>query len=517
MQKKHAKLREYFAKNITYLQIHKLHLLTALSCVISLLFLGCFVMLNLGSTLIADDYIFYEFLDTTPLFDAFQNYHILTGRYSNAALLIMSIKLFGIQALWIIPLASLLILYAGVGLAVNELSRLIQPKATPNIVHISTVALASLIVTLSLIASPSIYDVYVWFSAASVYISSAAITSLAIFVALRSLRHKKISAINCGVFFLLCLISAGFYELIPISFVSIGTTLLAVSFTKYVKIRFKSPMRIYSALVIITGVLGGVLTLLSPWSKERSESQAGGIGLVPQKILDHLGFIQEYVFNWRIVIPILIACLLYVVFSKLKKRLLPIILVTSLSMILLPLIVVAALLGYTGSIEPTGLGSYRVLHAVSVFIVLGLAGVFFSAVSVLNIKRAPLLLAIIISLTAATAVVLGFASLSKVTQAVYTKKSIMEYRKALIENDLAHNRNPIRIMPAPILLPNSQPYDIPFAGPERQIWINNWIKAYYNIPQDKDIQILSDADGYCTNFSSSDTYAKRNCAESVLH
>lgn len=480
----------------------------------------------MGSTLTADDYLFFSTVNNQSTFTSLANYGSeIGGRYSFAITIIASIKLFGIRALEILPAASLVLLLVGASSASIHYLKLINKKTTIPELRLG-VAIAIFAVVSSLITAPSVFDTFVWFSAVPVYVTSFGVLFVAASILLKDLSATKIRLWPYVLAFILLLVASGYLEFIPIELVLTGTfTLIAslvFSFTKVPNKQsiLKIKLRIVSLLLIVSGLIGGIILRFSPDTLKRIES---GKKYTAQETLsvtiNHLQLIPQFIFSWHVFFSIVLGILIYMCVGKtssLKYR--SIVLGLSIGLITIPVTIVGILAAVSGLTEATGMGSNRLLYVATTGILLGTSLLVYSVINLLashlkskNTYTLPLLLVPLVLIS----LVYGASSLSKVAQAVYVKKSMVQYREAVIQHDIETNQTTIRIMPASILLSNSQVNDIGFGSPKIEIW-SSVLYSYYHIPIVKKLDFASEAPpGYCTTLSSSVDYGKQTCKDIV--
>jgi hypothetical protein len=487
--------------------------------IIVLVFVVLLSLLSSGTTLTADDFQFYAYINNHSLLTAFENYGAaLTGRYGNAFILILSIKTLGSQAVKILPFLSFSLMVAGVCFTIYNLTFLIK-SFNQSMLKLLMLT-GSLMVIAGLVTAPSIFDTYVWFAASTVYVTAGAVLAIASSILSASLRTEKESVWSYVAVFLLVLFAGGFYEFIPILLVIVGVVGIIIVIYKKQSMRSSLIKRffVFSVLILVAGIISGLLLRFSPWTAMRiSHSPHANISIITAHIFNHLKLITYYVFSWRVLFSVAIGAMLYLALGSVLKTYLHYLiwLITAICLTLLPLLSVATLAAVSGLIEPTGMASSRLLYVATTGIMLGCSIFIYGLLCFFYKFKIPgkkevLYVGIFIVLSVATAA--GTISLTKVIHAVYLKKSMVEYREAVIKYDLASNKNYVRLYPAPILLQNSQVWDIAFAG-HPQYWLKA-VRIYYHIPMNKTIDIpVNIPAGYCTTYSGNSIYSKYNCSE----
>jgi hypothetical protein len=491
--------------------------------IIDIFLITFLIILCLGSTLTADDYQFFALVNTQHYSYLLLHYGSeISGRYSYAFIIITSIKLLKLKALSIVPIASLMLLLIGAVYSVVSYLRIVK-KTSPLTVRLA-IATTLFAVIASLVTAPSIFDTFVWFSAAPVYILSFAVLFVMTGLTLRDLPSMKRHRWLYPIVFFLGIVAAGFLEVIPIELVVLGLTGIFLTINKRESIVagvVKNKLRIYSFIFLISGVIGGTILRLSPWTSIRVTSgKQYAFGQMIQVMFSHLQIIPQYIFSWRVLFSIIIGILLFLCIGKvssLKNKLL-LLFIISIVLIVVPTIIVGGLAAVSGLTEANGMASNRLLYDSTSGVMLGIALLVYIVVNELHIHSSTKLKYVaycVLFLSLFVGLGYGVSSLSKVTQAVYVKKSMFEFREAVIASDLASHRPSVRIVSASILLPNSQIEDIGFGSPVHEVWERS-IRTYYNIPSTIKLDFTSVAPaGYCTTGSESVTYGKQTCAQIV--
>lgn len=490
---------------------------------INLFFISFLVIIGIGSTLTADDYQFFSVVNNQSVLTSLANYGSeISGRYSFAITIVASIKLFGLRALEILPVASLFLLIGGVLYASVRYLKIIK-RDSPSSMRLA-VATAPFAVLGSLITAPSIFDTFVWFSATPVYVTSFAVLFVAISIVFRDLSDKRIRPWLYITVFALLLFAAGFIEVMPVELMLIGVFGLMLSIGRkkdIVPSNLKTKLKLASVLFIASGLVGGIILRLSPWTSLRI---ASGHHYTTHETLNvtlnHLQLIPQFIFSWHVLFSLVLGILAYLCIGKISSsRNRVVALIVSISLIIIPLLIVGALAALSGLIEATGMGSSRLLYIGTSSILLGTSLLIYFIIDVVLGSRLKSNMNFVLPSIAVLSVFICFmystSSLSNVGQAVYTKKSMVQYREAVIANDLATDRATIRIMPASILIANSQINDIGFGSPKTEVW-SGALYDYYHIPRTKKLDFASQAPpGYCTLLSSSVIYGKQTCSDIV--
>lgn len=480
-------------------------------------FLSVLAILSFGSTLTADDYQFYANIGSHNTGWSFLHYgSTLTGRYGNALILILSIKLLGIKALAILPILSLLVLMLGVGYTVYRASFLI--KGMPDNKQRLLVASALFVCVSSFITAPSLFDTYVWFAAATVYVTAGAVLAIIASIISFSLRRNHVSIWFYGSVLVLSIFVGGFYEVIPVLLIFAGVTslvLMRVKTWRTIITPRQLQVRAFSIVVAFSGLISGLLLRFSPWTVNRISTSANhSLANTINIISNHFQLIPEFLFSWKVIFVIFIALLLYVVDRHAKTiRYHVSIILTGLVLVLVPLLIVAGIVGLSGLVEANRLGSNRLLFVATTGIMTGSSLVLYSLLHILGrLRKNTAIVSVCLIVFLGLSAVTGISSLLQVNQAVYTKRSMMEYREAVINYDLSIHSKTVRIIPDPVLLPNSQILDTNY-NDVTSYWLPA-IREYYHIPSATTLLVPTHVlAGYCTTFSSSPNYNKQTCAD----
>jgi hypothetical protein len=487
--------------------------------VINLFFISFLIVLCLGSTLTADDYQFFDLSNSLSYFYLLTHLAaLISGRYSYAFVVTSSIKIFGLKAVSILPIGSLLLLMFGAVYSSINLLKIMKKDTVLNKRFATQIAIFAVVG--SLVTAPSIFDTFVWFSAAPAYVLSVAMLLIAVSLALRDLVTAKIHWLFSAMVFVVCLFAAGFLEVIPITLVLMGIAGLVTGY--YIKNTRSKKLQIYSLSFLAAGCIGGAVVRFSPWTALRISS--GKHFTTGQRIaitFRHLQLIPQYIFSWRILFSVALALLLIIYIGKLPSLRSKIgVFSISVCLIFLPCLIIGALAASSGLIEATNLASNRLLYDGTAGIMLGFGLLMYLAGSLIptSIKqKTDFRGSIALSIVLLFCLAFGASSLSKVDQAVYVKKSMFQYREAVIQHDVATGRSSVRILPASILLKDSQVDDIGFGSPKTEVW-EKALRGYYHIPNTTPLEFSNQAPaGYCTITSDSATYGKQTCTQIVNH
>ncbi len=512
---KYSHVKKFFARD------RYINILTVFLLIISLSFLAILAINSMGGAALADDYVFYNLFNKKGFVDSILDYNVYSGRYSNALVLIFSIKLFGLFAIKIVPFLSLLVIVCCAGYVGHWLAKRVIRGTNALARKRLFTALAIFTSLMVLVCAPSLFDTYIWFSAATVYVTGGAAFLLMLAIGCSLVDRPRIHWWQYVALFVSGLFTAGFYEFMPILVGAAGFSVLVISFLKNKRIKkWRRNLLGVSITTMLSAIAGLLLLVTSPWVRMRQAGQNAGFSdrFVP-RIVDHFDIISQYTVGWRVLFPVLVGLLLFIIFSKPKslRRYIWIFALSTVS-IFVPILTVGVLVSWANSIDFTGLGSNRVLFAGTSFIMLGIAGlVYLLASSVsqwvkkFNFTPSMFVISMIVAL-------LGFGCsmiyLSRVTQATYLRKSLVSYREALIKHDIASGRESVRVMPATVQLNDSQVIDIQFGGID-QVWVNQ-VRIFYKIPKDRDVEFPKNPPPvYCTSFASRQILQVQNCAENV--
>jgi hypothetical protein len=499
--------------------LNKDHLFIYILC-ISIFFATTLIIICIGSTLTADDYQFFDVVNSQSYFNSMTHFGTeISGRYGFAFTVITFIKILKLKALSILPISSLVLLLIGTTYGTVRYLKLTK-KDTPSTTKLA-MATAIFAALATLISAPSIFDTFIWFSATPVYVTSYAVLFMATSLVLRDLYDDRVRVWIYVFIFLLLVFAAGFLEVIPIELALVGLVGLLSSVRRKQTLDIPNlKLKIYSILFLAAGLISGSLLRFSPWTSNRiATGHHYSVSEIFSITFGHLQLIPQFIFNWHIAFSVIVGILIYLCIGKIQTQKNTIITFgLSVSLVFIPLLIVGVLASASGLIEATGMASNRLLYVGTSGIFLGLALLTYCIIS-LFIKPTNVRVQQIGTLLLATLLVVCFigsvGSLSKVTQAVYIKKSMVEYREAVIYNDLASHRTTVRILAAPILLANSQVNDIGFGSPKVEVW-STALHGYYHIPPTTKLSFDSVAPaGYCTVVSDSVIYGKQTCEEIV--
>jgi hypothetical protein len=161
-----------------------------------------------------------------------------------------------------------------------------------------------------------------------------------------------------------------------------------------------------------------------------------------------------------------------------------------------PLVIVALATGYAWPQT----APFRAAFVATASMSIGAAMVVYLVVSAIVASR-PMLakVAVAFALVAVTTRVGVFvASAMPVIKAEQLRARLVATRGASIRRQLRRDRTAISILPAPMIDPKAQAYDLLFAGQPQIGFLVSMIRAYYGIPTDARLDIVpTQPSGYC--------------------
>jgi hypothetical protein len=467
------------------------------------------ILVALNSTPIADDIGVIPWIhNASPLSFLHGYWSGLTDRYANAVLLLLTVEAFGVHAVQLtaLLLVALMCAFATIAARSAGAGRRVRP-GTPLIGCLATVAM--------IVSAPSLFDTIGWFNAVAIYLAGltaavgvgAWMAHLAARVSMPGRKHLLLSLALGG-------IAAGFTEVVGAVLV-LGALLAAVNVAVVESSRERRRRLIGCLGAVAAGAAVGVAVIfVGPGSQLRSQAQQAGVGSARfgLAVVENLGIIHSFFISGGA----LLAVALGLAFWALRGP------VNTLSgvrwliawfwfLMWAPLVVVAVMTAYAGSTAP-----HRTAFIVTASMVASVAVMTYVVAGLAVAARRRLgVLVVPLSLLAMAIGVGGFAnSASPVIRAEHLRATLMASRAASIRRQVQFHRTVIWIVPAPLIDPETDAFDLLYAGKPTWSFVVPAIREYYRVPARDAVEIIKlQPRGYCLPNVSVPRFGVRSCQQ----
>lgn len=407
----------------------------------------------------------------------------VTGRYSNAALLALSLGLFGTGAIIALPLLLTLGLLGGV----ITLAWIVLRERGVSSPTLAAVAIGTAF-TAAALAVPSLFDGFVWFNSVSIFLASivAIVWAAVVVLTVHRLRSEPVRLL---ITFLVAFFAFGFAE---------STTILvgagaAVALMAAVIARRWANARLWLT-VGVSAAFALIVIYLLPGTQERLAIQSGifpetTIALVVKGALGLFSVPVVLLTSWRLALVFLVAACIGLGLLRTAST---------------PTLIRAAVIGLTLAFVPSVLSGivtfltvqsapYRAQTLPVLLSVVGL-GTVIAALTIVISRRIPRVLrrpdAVAVIVVALVAVSVA-GPLSSTVQAVAQRQGLVDFRDAAVFSGSARP-----LAPAPLLLASTEATELAYTG-EQTSWFVGGMDEFYAIDAVGRGIDLRQPEGYC--------------------
>ena len=310
---------------------------------------------------------------------------------------------------------------------------------------------------------------------------------------------------QCAVFGLLAFVSQGFNE--PAAII----TCLIASFLLLGSLVGKSKTTLITAIWCVGAVAGLAIDYLSPATQSREKYQHAALNVHNVFISSLRDFLytKHTLLSWRVALIAVLGLAFALVISELSKQMRKRLAGIGLVLCVVPTYITAILTHYANSAEG-GMTETRTTTIPFGFLVAGLVCLIVVLPHSLphRVRRwlpVALYVAIPVSLAVSLQPVLN------VVRAEILRDSLLRYREASIQSQVAAHQQTVYVVPAPILLEDSQAVDLSYTKNRQIGWSVVAIANYYGL-QDKVIKIANmPPPGYCLTYSDATWWGAYTC------
>lgn len=463
---------------------------------------------------IADDFHYFNQLSSYGTVDYIVNFYTSdTGRYAQGASMAVLYKLFGSNSVVVGPIIEILLLIATTTWASFLLLRSFK-VTTRRLSKALILGLTSTSVVL--LYTPSLFDSLYWLTSSTVYVLSLVGLVFNFSLALYVLQLQRPRWWHYFLLMLSVIIGQAFSEATSAIIVSLSGIALLVAIILRQRGRNLKPSHFTSLTsVLVAAIIGFLIVYFSPGSRQRqakSESQFDFHAMFVDSIHNTLQFLQTFV-SWRLALIIAVALAVAHFLPRLSKKRSIAGLGIGLLLVVLPAYITFVISSYSmGTYIP-----FRLYTIPTAFTCIGL--IIVTAIGCQWITRyfskftpPHLSLPLLCTVFAIAGYFSALPIVRDVLSAEILRSSLYDNRAASIASQLSQSNNTtVRVVPAPILLNESEAGDFSFK--EKQIsWFADSFKQYYNI-DNKNVVIDSlPPAGYCLPEQAPTWYGAEICS-----
>ncbi|MGO9791568.1 MAG: hypothetical protein ACLP8S_19315 [Solirubrobacteraceae bacterium] len=454
---------------------------------------GVLVSVAVHTTPMADDYGWLSSIPHSTPSGFLQGYwNGLTDRYANALLLLVTVKGLGASALQV---TSLLMLFLLCIFSAMSARRVVPVQHA----GIGAALLGSLASVAIIVTAPSLFDTFGWYTAVTIYLSAViAAAGVVAWMAHLAVSARKVGAPQTILSFVIGLIAAGFTEVMGL--VIVATAMLAAANALAAAQRpVRRSLSVAYCAAAAGAAVGVGIIFLGPGSRLRAHSLGGshfGVTEISRALTENFWYVH-FVVSWR-ALPAFAAGLIYcwlrgpVADPATKSWLL----IWTVYLMIAPRLIVALVTGI--SIAPVAF--YRTAFIATACMTIAVAVLTYLFASAVVDERPSMSVAVVPA--AAVAVVVGgamfVASALPLIRAEELRATLVAARAVFISRQLHQHGHQIWIMPAPLLYPQTQAFDLGFGDIKQPGYVLPALRGYYGIPTSARVRVASaQPPGYC--------------------
>jgi hypothetical protein len=416
-------------------------------------------------------------------------YQYLDGRFANIIVMVLGVKIFGVLAVKVAPVLEVLSLVAASiwlvwQLPIRQESRLER-----------AVVLGGAFTGVLLLVVPSIFDSLAWYTPSTGYVTSLTgmVLIAALFIHLYSRPVRPLY--QYSLFGLLVFFCQGFNE--P---AAILTCLAASVLLLYTLIRRRKATAV--AVTLWAGAVAGFAAVyFAPGTHAREQTQHAALSLHTVFIdsLRDFWFTKHALLSWRVALIFVLGSAFALAMLELSKRTRQWLAGLGLVLCVVPTYITSITTHYANS-AGGGVSPTRTVTIPFAFLVAGLVCLAVALVqSLAHMVRRWLPVTLYIAIPVSLAV--SLQPVLNVIRAEILRGSLLRYREAYIQAQLAAHQQTVYVMPAPILLDDSQTADFSYIENHQAGWLLSALVDYYGL-RGKTIKVASTPPpGYCLTHS----------------
>ncbi len=447
---------------------------------------------------IADDYRYFSAIRRLDALPFLMHYlHTESGRYSEHLLVWIAYRLGGAASVQWMPVVLLGFLVATATATVRAFV-----PAFGALPRSAALAVGSAASVLAVTAAPSTVDSYLWLTSSAVYVPPIGVLMSACLALRGAIRRRTRGrrAAFATLAVLLVVIAQGFYE--ASSLLAVGAALLFALVLAVRRDRANLPIGV---LVAGAAIAGFAVMYFAPGERIRAHATGGGSVLVAS-----LGAVYGQLQLWqatRAAAWLLAGALGLALAVLLARRSSPGALLVVLAAGGVLLVAVPALCAFVSfySLNWAPWRTYTLASASFCWGTVLLAG----AAGALLIRARkpgaehPLIpsgMGVIVAACTAIGVVTAVPGEAAIISAESMRASMMEYRDALVQKQVAAGDHKIVVFPAPLLVYPTDARDFEFTAVQSKGWFEPGYRSYFSIPAHAALRFLTHPPpGYCTD------------------
>jgi hypothetical protein len=466
------------------------------------------VLIAIYARPIADDWGFLSASDHLSFGGYLAHYwNTASDRYSSFALILITVRMFGDQAVNALSLGLLVLLWTTATYAVRLGSTRVSTTEAAGAGLLTTVAICA--------SAPSLFDTLGWLNSTGFYLAGfTAAVGIVCLVARNSRVRPRSRVARGSTVFMLAAICAGFMELV-------GAVLVLAAVLMVVLERGSSKRsadRLGSIRSAGAGAAAGtVINLLGPGTRLRETAQhahlsfAAAADTAGHNLSFVYGDIHDGVLLLWLAAGIVVWLLCGPVAHGQRLRLLA----WTGFLLLVPWLVTSALTAWGGSTESDDRSPFR-----AAFLITGSVTVAVILLTIAVVSLAPSRLSGIRGTIAALLLVIGgvFAVAHKASPVLHAERlreHAVQLRSVSVGRQLRAAGGSITLYPAPLLTVETQAYDLSFAPASQQrSWIITFLRGYYDIPAHDTVTLVArQPHDYCISGVAASWVGVRSCQE----
>jgi hypothetical protein len=455
------------------------------------------VAVILRTSPMADDYEYLPMVHSMGFFSFLHLYwNGVTDRYSNGVWEFVTVRLFGISALKVMPIA-LLATLSGFGVSTV---RVVSERAGMATSRVEWLLLGILGAVALVGTAPSLLDTIAWFNSVGFYLASVVgFAGLMAWISRSALTSRRPLAFDAGMALVIAGIAAGFMEAEAAVMVVVGVAALATAWRLGASHR---PILLVAA-ASVGSLIGLIVIVTGPGSAVRGQFQHSHISLrlILPSVVHNARFLLHDVRNATVLLPVALGVLAWQVLGSPRSG-------TTrgwmaawgVFMIAAPLVIVALMTTFAGSTEG-GVAPYRAAFLMTYAAAFGVALLAYASAASSRFELSPLVVGWALAVVTGLGVAALYHQARPVLRAETKYAARVAQRAALIKRELAAERTTITLLPAPLLYQRTQAFDLAFNDPNHHdsgSWLLRFMPRYYGIPARDRIEVpTAQPAGYC--------------------
>jgi len=464
------------------------------------LLLTALVIISLLAQPIADDFWSLAYVPHQSALHYINDFYFNhSGRFANAIVMVMGIKIFGVLAVKMIPIVESLAL---TGASIWFIWQILEDKFRR---LERAIMLGSAFTGVYLLVVPSVFDTLVWYTSSTVYVTSfigiILIAAMYLYLNKRPVRHWH----HYTLFGFLVFFNQGFNEPAAIIMCLIASLLLLYALIG------KSKSILVTVTLWVSAVVGLATVYFSPGTHSREKSQHAAIHfhVVFIDSLHDFWFTKHTLLSWRVALIVALGLAFALTIPMLSKQMRKLIAGAGLALCVVPTYITAIATHYANSAEG-GLSETRTATVPFGFLVMGLVCLAVVVAQSLP-QRAKRWLPLALFIAIPFSLIVSLLPVLNIVRAEVLRDSLFRYREDSIRVQVVAHQQTVYVIPAPILLDDSQAADLSYAEPRQIDWLSAALTDYYGL-RGKTIKVTNmPPAAYCLTHSGAPFWGAYTC------